>query len=495
MPSAPAKSGKTGAHLQSALRLLDQLQPALRTRDRAGQNEIVRQLVAMAAPLGDQWQALSDVALKNGELSLARCAIDRFVEARSGAPFSQFRKATVLQQCGDTAEAYTLLRSLPDDVPDPVANAYGRGIAALVLGKTEEARNLLERATQLRPQLGVAWIALATSFDLEREADLAERIVAAEQAMDPATPADRAAYNYALGKVHTDRGDHALAIAAFTRGAQAMKALSPYNREADDRNAAQSVEGYSGASIAALAREQTESTARTIFVTGLPRSGTSLVEQILTSHSAVADGGEINRLMLLVLEIGGHSCDSVRRYTAAHSAPEAARLFGHWLQERFPEPGRIVDKSLTTTRLLGVAAALLPEAPLIWLKRDPMDCAWSCFRTFFQGTSPWSHDLEDMAHHFRIEDELLHQWQDILGERLLVVPYESLATESDEWIRRILAHCSLAEEPQVFAPHENARMVKTASMMQVRKPINRAAIGSAEPYRGFLEPFAKAYFG
>ena len=219
------------------------------------------------------------------------------------------------------------------------------------------------------------------------------------------------------------------------------------------------------------------------------------MEQILTSHSAVADGGEINRLMLLVLEIGGHSCDSVRRYTAAHSAPEAARLFGHWLQERFPEPGRIVDKSLTTTRLLGVAAALLPEAPLIWLKRDPMDCAWSCFRTFFQGTSPWSHDLEDMAHHFRIEDELLHQWQDILGERLLVVPYESLATESDEWIRRILAHCSLAEEPQVFAPHENARMVKTASMMQVRKPINRAAIGSAEPYRGFLEPFAKAYFG
>jgi hypothetical protein len=153
-----------------------------------------------------------------------------------------------------------------------------------------------------------------------------------------------------------------------------------------------------------------------------------------------------------------------------------------------------VDKSLTTSRLLGLAATLLPQAPLIWLTRDPLDCAWSCFRTFFVGSMPWSHDLEDMAEHFRIEDELLRKWRDILGERLLVVPYESLVADPQPWIRRILSHCGLAEEPQVFAPHESARMVKTASMMQVRQPITRTAIGSAKPYREFLEPFAKAYY-
>jgi tetratricopeptide (TPR) repeat protein len=474
--------------------LLDQLQPAVQRRDRAKQVAIVRELLALQAPMGDQWQQLADLALQHGELGLAREAIDRFVEARGGAPAAQFRKVGVLEQCGATAESYALLRTLPDDVPEPAANAYARGLAALHLGKMDEAREALERVTRLRPDLGVAWIALATAVDLAGEAELAERVVAAERHMAGAAPAHRAAYYYALGKVHADRGDHAPAIAAFSRGAGEIKPLAPYSLEADRRNAAESLEGFSAANIAALSREQTEPTGRTIFVTGLPRSGTSLVEQILTSHSEVGDGGEINRLLLLVMEIGGHSWPALRRYVDARGAPEAARLFGHWMAERFPEPGRIVDKSLTTTRLLGIAAALLPDAPLVWLTRDPLDCAWSCFRTFFQGTNPWSHDLEDMAAHFRIEDDLLRQWQAILGERLLVVPYEALVTQPEQAIRRILAHCGLAEEPQAFAPHESERVVRTASMMQVRRPINRAAIGSAEPYREFLQPFIDAYY-
>jgi hypothetical protein len=495
VPQPPPTSSGGDRNPAAALGLLGQLQPAVQTRDRAKQVAIVRELLALQAPMGDQWQQLADLALQNGELALAREAIDRFVEVHGGAPAAQFRKVGVLEQCGASAAAYDLLRTLPEAVPEPAANAYARGIGALQLGKLDEAREALERVTQLRPELGVAWIALATAFDLAREPALADRIVAAARYMPAAPPAHRAAYYYALGKTHADRGDHALAVAALARGASEIKPLAPYSVEADRRNGAESIEGYGAESIAALSRAQTESTGRTTFVTGLPRSGTSLVEQILTSHSEVGDGGEINRLLLLVMEIGGHSFPTVQRYVGTRGAPEAARLFGHWMEERFPEPGRIVDKSLTTTRLLGLAAALLPEAPLIWLTRDPLDCAWSCFRTFFQGTNPWSHDLEDMAAHFRIEDELLRQWQDILGDRLLVVPYEALVTQPEQGIRRILAHCGLAEEPAVFAPHESERMVRTASMMQVRRPINRRAIGSAEPYREFMAPFIDAYYG
>jgi hypothetical protein len=164
------------------------------------------------------------------------------------------------------------------------------------------------------------------------------------------------------------------------------------------------------------------------------------------------------------------------------------------LHERFPMPGRIVDKTTDTSRKLGIAAAVLPEAPLIWLKRDPLDCAWSCFRTCFMAGIRWSNALDDMAYNFRLEDRLLAQWQRNLGDRLLVVPFEALVTEPELWIRTILAHCGLAEEPQVFAPHENRRAVATASAMQVRQPINRRGIGSAEPYREYLEPFVRAYY-
>lgn len=444
--------------------------------------------------MGDQWPALANVALQNGEITLARKAIDRFVEESGGAPLAQYHKTAVLEQSGAMSDAYALLSSLPRDMPDAVTNAYSRGVAALFLGNDDEARGQLERAARLQPRLGAAWLALATSADMASEPDLADRIAAAESEMADAEPAHRAPYYYALGKVHADRGEHGLAFTAFARGAQEMKSLVPYSPQADQRNAAGSLDGYSGDSIAALSRPRSGTTARSIFVTGSPRSGTSLVEQILTSHSAVSDGGETNRLLLLAREVGGHSWPALKGYVDSHGVAKAADLWRHWMAERFPAPGRVVDKSLTTTRLIGLAAALLPDAPLIWLTRDPLDCAWSCFRTFFQGSMPWSHDLADIARHFRIEDELLQRWQEILGERLLVVPYESMVAEPEAWIRRIMSHCGLAEEPQVFAPQENARNVRTASLMQVRRPINRRAIGSAEPYREFLEPFISAYY-
>jgi hypothetical protein len=294
--------------------------------------------------------------------------------------------------------------------------------------------------------------------------------------------------------VHAERGEHAPAFAAFARGARQMKTAVVYDGRADRADAARAIDGYSPERIAAIARGQGEPTARTIFVTGLPRSGTTLVEQILTSHSAVGDGGEIGRLLLLAGDVGGSSWPALARYVEAQGAASAARLWDHWLDELFPTPARVVDKTVNTSRFLGLAAALLPDAPLIWMTRDPLDRAWSCFRTNFSGAAmPWSYDLRDIAAHFRLEDRLLAWWQDILGDRLLVLSYEKLVTEPDVWIRRILAHCGLAEEPGVFAPHENRRPVPTASMMQVRRPINREGIGAAEPYRRFLDPFITAY--
>jgi hypothetical protein len=106
---------------------------------------------------------------------------------------------------------------------------------------------------------------------------------------------------------------------------------------------------------------------------------------------------------------------------------------------------------------------------------------------------PWTHDLKDIADHFRVEEQLLRRWRDILGDRLLVLPYESLVSEPETGIPRLLAHCGLAVESQVFTPHATPRAITTASALQVRSPINNAAVGSAEPYREFLRPFIEAY--
>ena len=480
--------------LPAVLALLDQLQPAIQRRDRAKQVEIVRQLIERRAAMGGQWQQIALLAAGNGELSLARQAIDLLVEALGGGPTAQYQKAALLALLGDWQGADPLLQALPETLPDAAANAYSRGVAALNCGRREEAREALERATLIQPQSGRPWLALSMAVDFAREPALAERLLAAERGMEGAPLAERVPYCYALGKACAERGEHALAFGAFSQGARLMKSTLAYDESEDRSSAAKAIDGYTAERLAAIAREQHQPTGRTIFVTGLPRSGTTLVEQILTSHSAVAGGGEISRLFLLANEIGGPDYPALARYAEAYGVEQVLPLWAHWLDELFPAPGRIVDKTVDTSRFLGLAAALLPEAPVIWMTRDPLDCAWSCFRTNFGGNAmPWSYDLADIAAHFRIETGLLAQWQEILGDRLLLVPYESLVTEPDVWIRRILAHCGLTEEPQIFAPHENSRPVPTASMVQVRRPIHREAVGSAEPYRTFLSPFLEAY--
>ena len=482
--------------LIASLRLVAQLQPALERRDRAAQVDLVGRLVEMRAPMGSQWQQLAHIAANQGELTLARAAIELFVEASRDRPAAEYQKALLLTEMGFLHEAEAVLRALPEDVPSPQAGAFTRGTTLLMLGRIDEGRDYLERVALSQPRSGSTWLALAQSVDLASETALGDRIIAAERGMEPALPTERAAHCYALGKVHAARSEHALAFAAFARGAQLLRSVVAYDRAKDRDEAAEAVHGYDAAAIDALADRQSEATARSIFVTGLPRSGTTLVEQILTSHSSVSDGAEIARLDLLATEIGGRSLAALSHHVEANGVTQAARLWHHWLEERFPAPGRVVDKTVNTGRFLGLVAALLPEAPLIWVTRDPFDRAWSCFGTYFVwGNMPWSYDLEDIAYHFRLEDRLLAQWQPILGDRLLTVPLEALVADPDGWIRRILAHCGLTEEPQAFEPHRNRRPVATASMMQVRRPINRDGIGSAEPYRPLMRPFLEAYCG
>jgi len=492
----PRTRNGAGSDLSAVLALVDQLQPAIEQGDRARQNAIVKELVDRRAPMGGQWQQLALLALSNAEIGLARQAMDLMVETLGNDHAARYHQAALLTLLGDWQGADRLLQALPEDVPEPASNAYSRGITALNLGAPDKARDHLERATRLRPQSGRAWLALSMAANFAREPALADRLIDAEKALRYASPDEQVPYYHALGKAHAECGEHTRAFEAFAHGARLAKSTMVYDREQDSANAAQAVDGYSAERIAAIAREQREPTSRTIFVTGLPRSGTTLAEQILTSHSKVSHGAETSYLTLLSREAGGCSYPSLARHVAARGTGPAARLWDHWLDELFPGSQRVVDKTIDASRFLGLAAALLPDAPLVWMTRDPLDRAWSCFRTNFSGNAmAWSYDLRDIAGHFRLEEALLAQWQDMLGDRLLVVPYEGLVTDPAEWTGRLLAHCGLAPEPQVLAPHENRRAVATASMVQVRRPIHSGSVGSADPYRRFLEPFITAYYG
>lgn len=469
------------------------LKQALAGRDRAATNRIVTHLLDGRAPLGEQWRAIAQLMQVSGEFTLAHRAIDAFIAVAGNKPQARYAKVVLLTQSGRLQEAHDLLSSLPPDVPEPGGRAFVLGNTALTLGRVEEARDHLLTALKHRPGWGPAWVSLATAVNLADD-PIGDQLIAEQAAADRSGPGERARYYYALGKLYADRKDPAAAFAAFARGAELLRSERPYNHKADAANAQAAMTGYSPDFLDRKRAQATRDTSRPIFVTGLPRSGTTLVEQILTSHSAVSDGSELNLAQHLAVAAGGVSGNDIERYLAnGGDIATLGDLYLHLLSERFGPEGRIVDKTIDLSRFIGVIASALPDAPLIWMRRDPLDSAWSCFRTFFIGGVPWSYDLTDIAEHFRLEDQLLAFWKEQLGDRLLVVPYAELVDDPAAWTARLLAHCGLPDEAAAYTPHLTERRVATASALQVRRPINRDGLNVAGPYREFLQPFVDAY--
>ena len=469
------------------------LQAALVARDRERANAAVASLLAAQAPLGEQWRGIAELMRISGELTLAHRAVDAFVAASDGSVQARYAKVVLLTQTSRLREAHALMLTLPDAAADRGARDYLLGNTALTLGMVDEGRAALEACLRERPGWGPAWLSLSGAIDLAH-GPLGDRLLADASAAERTAPADLARFCYALGKLHHDRGDHAAAFAAYARGAGLLRGLTPYSPTANAANATAAMTGFDGDLLARARNARGVATSRPIFVTGLPRSGTTLVEQILASHSAVADGAELNAMHHVAVHAGGLSGESVGAHVARGGSLDGlAALYLHLASERLGTAGRFVDKTIDNSRFLGLIAAALPDAPLIWMRRDPLDSAWACFHRFFVHGVAWSYDLGDIAHHFTLEDRLLDFWQARLGDRLLVVPYAALVDDPPGWTRRLLAHCGLADEASVHTPHLTQRAVATASALQVRRPLNRDGLGVAQPYRRWLGPFIDAY--
>jgi tetratricopeptide (TPR) repeat protein len=477
----------------SAVALLQRFVAALNRRSRGDANEAGLALLAMEAPLRDKWRLVAKVLQTNGELGAANEAMALLVAQVGGAP-SQFEQAALAAQSGRLEQARQIVQGLPSNVPTPAANAYFLGTMALNVGEIDEAEGHFLRALDSDPRLGQAMLALASCRTRPADDPVGEQILGSAEVMRNAPPLERAQYHYAAGRIRLDRREADGAFADFRAGGALAAGERPYNAAADAAYAVQSREGFDAALIERIGGAVSVDTSDAIFVTGLPRSGTTLVEQILASHSAVAGGEELGRMAVVARDLPEASASGLEAWLGnGGSADALARLYLHLCRERFPARGRFVDKGLNNARYMGLIAALLPRAPIVWLRRDPLDCAWSAFRTYFVQGLEWSWKLEDIAAHFRLEDELFSFWRQVLPDRILVVDYARLVCEPKEQIERIVAHCGLAPEPQVFEPHKTARVVATASATQVREPINRKGLGSSESYRQHLRPFSEAY--
>ncbi len=461
-------------------------------------------------------------------------AVEHFQRALAlnpGFAEAQNNLGNALQQLGrriEAAEAYERALRLKPDYADAHANlgkalrALGRneeaidhyaaavavepsraalqnefGVALLTAGRGGEAQQAFEDATRLAPENVIYHYNLAS---FRRFAPDDPRLAALEGiAGKEATLGadDRISLNFALARAYADLGRTDKSFQRLNEGNRLKRLQTVYDEGAALRHF-EEIRAAFTPELFRAGRGGGASSQKPIFVVGMPRSGTTLIEQILASHSSVHGAGEIDTLSRIAAGLSEGE-DALPPYPAMMRGltPDALQRIGDSylaeIAELAPASERVVDKMPGNFVLVGLIALAMPGARIIHARRDPVDTCFSCYSLLFAEDQPFAYDLGELGRYYRAYADLMDHWRRILPPGVLVdVQYEKLVADFPVESRRLLAHCGLDWQDACENFHETRRTVLTASVAQVRRPLYADSVGRWRPYAAHLQPLLEA---
>jgi hypothetical protein len=299
---------------------------------------------------------------------------------------------------------------------------------------------------------------------------------------------------FALGKALEDRGDYAESFRFYALGNALKKEEVRYDPDALERNLRRQISICTREFFAARRGVGCDSP-DPIFIVGLPRAGSTLIEQILASHTLVEGTKELAEIPRLVHHLNGRESDDVKpRYPAvlADLGMDQFKLFGEQFiaDTRIYRKGkpRFIDKMPNNFRHIGLIHLILPSAKIIDARREPMACCFSNFKQLFANGQEFTYDLGDVARYYRNYVELMDHWDVVLPGKVLRVQHEDVVADLEGNVRRILEFCGLPFEQGCLEYYKTERSVRTASSEQVRRPIYREGLDQWRHFEPWLEP-------
>lgn len=442
------------------------------------------------------WKHLAEVSLQLLHFDEIEQAHELIASADWAAPDVVRQSPTLSQHlwlCGNYRAALEMIDASSRRVqPNPLLS-YSRANALRYCGRLDEATAEFERCIALAPDYAPAHWSLAYHCPSQPRGSRVDRIRSALAAVQ-AGSLDQADLCYALFKELDDLGDTQGAWQALQRGAATKRRLLRYD-PLKQREAVQGLRRMANATFVAATAVTTLPRGDSqvpIFIVGMPRTGTTLLERVLGGHSQVASAGELNDFSSAL------SWESDHFFAGADDPRSLAKLGGvdfaavgrRYLQRTVRHRGAhtfVIDKNPANFLNAGFIARALPEARIICLVRNPMDACFSNLKELFAGDAyPYSYDLDELADHYHQFLKTLAHWQLVLGPRFHAVHYEQLVATPEPVARAVMAFCGLAYEAGCIDVEKNVTPVATASSSQVRQPIHARFLDAWKPYASHL---------
>ncbi|MFZ8973006.1 MAG: sulfotransferase [Pseudomonadales bacterium] len=381
----------------------------------------------------------------------------------------------------------------------PKAAAYHHNIAGIYrrLGALDAAKTEFSQAFSLKPDYGEAYQGYSEMVTFEPGNDFIQRVVT-QLAVPDLTDSVRSYLHFAAGKYFDDTGDWNRAFEHYRQGNQL--AGKSFDRD-KHQGLLKDLVYFQPDLMRHQSSEPIDEGPHPVFVVGMPRSGTSLVEQILASHSEVFGAGELNDMaqvgqqvlaQLKRLDKSGSEQGSWAEALAQAKRSAASKYLAQLRQQGEGQQVRwVVDKHPLNFRFLGMIRALLPSAKIIHIRRHPLDTCLSCYFQNFSAGQNYSFDLSNLGIFYRDYERLMSHWRDLFGADLLEIDYEDLVTNAESVITQLLAYCGLPFEAACLKFYQTDRPVSTASFKQVRQPIYHSSKARWRAYAENLRPLAR----
>jgi tetratricopeptide (TPR) repeat protein len=405
-------------------------------------------------------------------------------------------QASAFGLLGQNERSRKILESLLNEFPRNEALLIHYGNALRTGGSFEEAIAAYRKAAELRPSYGEAWFCLA-NLKTFRFTDAEMRTMQEQAALQDLRDEDGLQLEFALGKALEDRGEFGASFEHYVRGNALRRRAVLYEADVNDQ-LIRSLQKLYSAEFFAARRGSGCTAPDPIFIVGLPRSGSTLLEQILASHSQVEGTRELPDIQGFALELGIKALrgeppkfpHSVARLTREELEGFGRRYLEQTRPSRLRGTPYFIDKMPSNFFHVGLIHLMLPNARIIDARRSPLGCCFSNFKQHFQAGVWFSYSLEDIGRFYRGYVQLMAHYDAILPGRVHRVYYETLVSNLEGEVRRLLEYCGLPFEEQCLRFHETRRVVQTASSEQVRQPLFAEGLDqwrNFEPWLGDLK--------